>query len=162
MARYLLDAMLGNLAVYLRLCGHDTVYALDRDIEADDRLLELAAAEGRVLVTRDEQLAARAAAASSRAAPGSILLRTRETEDMLRELASAGVALSPTDEPAWCGRCNGELRRVERDGTAAVPEYVPNESENHRLWRCRACGQYFWKGGHWDRMVATLDRAREC
>ncbi|TKX52332.1 hypothetical protein EXE45_19560, partial [Halorubrum sp. SP9] len=55
--------MCGKLATYLRLCGYDAAYALDRGVEADDRLLDLAADEGRTLVTRDRELAARADAA---------------------------------------------------------------------------------------------------
>jgi len=34
--RFLLDVMLGKLATYLRMCGYDTLYALEEDIEADD------------------------------------------------------------------------------------------------------------------------------
>ncbi|WP_394348159.1 Mut7-C RNAse domain-containing protein, partial [Halorubrum sp. SP9] len=59
----MLDVMCGKLATYLRLCGYDAAYALDRGVEADDRLLDLAADEGRTLVTRDRELAARADAA---------------------------------------------------------------------------------------------------
>lgn len=40
--RLLLDVMLGKLAVYLRVCGYDTAYALGRGLEA--QLAELRAA----------------------------------------------------------------------------------------------------------------------
>lgn len=55
-----LDVMCGKLAVYLRMCGHDASYALDRDVKSDDRIRDLACMEGRVLLTRDRELAARA------------------------------------------------------------------------------------------------------
>lgn len=148
--RYLCDAMLGTLPTYLRLCGHDTVYALDRDVEADDAVLALAAGEDRVLLTRDEQLAAMA--------EQSILLRERETEPQLRELAAGGVALTPVAEPEYCGRCNGLLTRGDADGSGQRPEYVPDDVAP--VWRCRDCDQRFWKGSHWDRMVATLADVR--
>lgn len=51
----LLDVMCGTLATYLRMCGNDAAYALDRDVEADERLREIAADENRVLLTRDEE-----------------------------------------------------------------------------------------------------------
>jgi uncharacterized protein with PIN domain len=57
--RVLCDAMLGKLARYLRMCGYDTAYALDRGIEADAAIGELARREGRTLLTRDADLAAR-------------------------------------------------------------------------------------------------------
>ncbi|WP_394296245.1 Mut7-C RNAse domain-containing protein [Halorubrum sp. AJ67] len=25
-------------------------------------------------------------------------------------------------------------------------------------WRCADCGQWFWKGGHWDAVAARIDR----
>lgn len=53
--KLLLDVMCGGLTSYLRMCGHDTVYALDRGVEADDRLLAIAHEEDRTLVTRDSQ-----------------------------------------------------------------------------------------------------------
>jgi uncharacterized protein with PIN domain len=149
--RYLLDAMLGTLATYLRLCGHDTCYALDRDVEADAAVLALATAEDRVLLTRDEQLAARA--------ERSILLRQRGTEPQLRELAAAGLDLTPVEEPVHCGRCNGRLARETAAGSDARPEYVPDDATP--VWRCRDCDQRFWKGSHWDRMAATLAAVRE-
>jgi len=149
--RLLLDAMLGNLATYLRLCGHDTVYALDRDAEADDAVLALVADEGRTLVTRDEHLSARADRA--------VLLRNRDTVPQLRELAAASVDLTPAAEPVHCGRCNGRLVRGDATDSDARPEYVPDDAAP--VWRCRDCDQRFWKGSHWDRMVATLSDVRD-
>lgn len=152
MARYLVDAMLGGLPPYLRICGHDAAFALDRDVESDDAVSDLATTEGRTLVTRDEALAARV--------DDSVPVRSTDTEAQLRELAEAGVALAPTDESTRCGRCNGRLRRLERDGagTDPLPDYVPDAQ--WPVWRCRSCGQYFWRGSHWDRMVATLEAVR--
>jgi hypothetical protein len=142
---FLLDVMLGTLASYLRMCGYDAVYALDRGIEADDRLLELARAEGRTLLTRDVDLAGRA--------DRSLLLTEREPIDQLRELAAAGVRLGLDERPSRCGRCNATVEPVP-DG-AETPEYAPDPAETPQ-WRCTACGQVFWKGSHWDRVRETL------
>jgi hypothetical protein len=139
----LLDAMLGDLRSYLRMCGHDAAYALDRGVEADDELLAWARDEGRVLVTRDRDLAARA--------ERSVLVESRDTREGLRALRAAGVALSLEDSPTRCGRCNGDVERVD---PAGVPEYVPDDED--RVWRCRDCGQHFWKGSHWDEVRETL------
>lgn len=146
---FLLDVMLGKLAVYLRLCGYDTVYALDRDTEADDELLAMADREKRTLLTRDVHL-------SNRADRG-FLLTERDPRDQLAELAVAGLALEPTDEPVRCGRCNGSVEAVEH--ADETPDYAPDPSEQPQ-WCCRACGQVFWKGSHWDRMRETLREAR--
>jgi hypothetical protein len=53
-ARFVVDTMLGRLARWLRAMGFDTLYP--GQVE-DHRLLHLAHAEDRVLVTRDRRLA---------------------------------------------------------------------------------------------------------
>jgi uncharacterized protein with PIN domain len=139
----LLDVMLGKLATYLRMCGYDTAYALDRGVEADDRLLELARSEGRLLVTRDAQLARRA---------DGLLLESTAVTDQLRELADAGFCLE-LSEPTRCAKCNGELVAVVAD--AETPEYAPDPAEL-QIWRCQNCGQHFWKGSHWGSVETAL------
>lgn len=141
----LLDVMCGGLVAYLRMCGHDTVYAGDRDLEADDALLAVARDDERTIVTRDVQLASRAEA--------SILLESRDVEAQLAELAAAGLELTLDAEPDFCGRCNGPLEPV--DSAASTPEYAPDPAET-AVWHCRDCGQHFWRGSHWDRVERTL------
>jgi len=140
-----LDSMLGKLATYLRMCGYDAAYALDRGAEADDDLLALAETEGRRLLTRDRSLAGRREDA--------VLLTEREVPDQLRELSAAGFALELSDEPRYCGTCNAPVEPVDR--TEPTPEYAPDPAET-AVWRCRDCGQHFWKGSHWDDVAARL------
>lgn len=141
----LLDVMLGKLAVYLRLCGYDAAYAGDRGVEDDDRLLAMAAEEGRVLVSRDRSLVARSDAG--------LLLVERDVDDQLDELRAAGATLELADRPERCGRCNGVLEPVEDD--VERPAYAPPPDE-HACWRCVDCGQFFWRGSHWDRVGDAL------
>ena len=142
-----LDAMLGKLATYLRMCGYDAAYALDRDAEADADLLALAETEGRRLVTRDAELAGKRADA--------VLLTEREVDDQLRELVAAGFELELSEEPVRCGTCNAPVEPVDR--TEPTPEYAPDPAET-AVWRCRDCGQHFWKGSHW---ADVADQIRE-
>lgn len=139
--RLLLDAMCGHLTGVCRMCGHDTVYALDEGLEDDGRLLALVRETGRTLVTRDVQLASRA--------DRSVLLSGVDHDEHLRALRDAGVDLTLQDRPTYCGRCNGPVERVdepEQDG-GAHPAYVPDGERP--VWRCTECGQHFWKGSHW-------------
>lgn len=149
--RLLVDGMCGGIVVYCRMCGHDTLYAGDRDLEADDRLLDVATDEDRTIVTRDVNLAGR----SERA----ILLESRDTDEQLRTLQGRGIDLSLPDEPRRCGRCNGPLERVSEAGTTDTPSYAPDSSDVP-VWACRNCGQHFWKGSHWDRVRRTLEAVR--
>ena len=144
--------MVGKLASYLRMCGYDAAYALDRGVEADDRLREIAAVEERRLVTRDVALARRAEGDDG---PTPLLLSSGDVTDQLGTVAAEGYELTPAARPARCGDCNGRLRRGD-ETDAARPGYVPDERDRERVWRCVDCGQWFWKGGHWDRVSETL------
>ena len=147
--RLVLDVMLGKLPSYLRMCGYDAVYVLDRDIEADDRILALARAEGRTLLTRDRGLAART--------DDAVLLTARAVTGQLEELRAAGFRLELEDTPTFCGTCNGVVEAVAAD--AATPGYAPDPAETD-VWRCRDCRQCFWEGSHWADVaerLATLD-----
>jgi hypothetical protein len=143
--RLLLDVMLGKLAVYLRVCGYDAAYALDRGIEDDDRLATLAEGEGRRLLTRDVELAA--------SVDGAVLVTALALDDQLAELREAGFDLEIADVPTRCGRCNGVLDPVSSE--VETPDYAPDSAETD-CWRCRSCGQVFWKGSHYDRIDEAL------
>lgn len=143
--RFLLDTMLGKLATYLRMCGYDAAYTLDEGLEDDEATLAWLRGSDRTLVTRSHALADRT--------PDTLLLESRDIEDQLRELAAAGVELSLGEEPSRCGVCNGPVERVGPD--ERTPEYAPDPAEVD-VWRCRECGQHFWRGGHWDDVAATL------
>lgn len=145
MNRLLLDVMLGKLTTYLRMCGYDAAYALDRGIEADDEIRQLAREEERTLVTRDADLAART--------DDAILLSTLDITDQLRELQNIGFELTLTT-PARCANCNTVLELVPDDAT--TPEYAPS-TDDQSLWRCPNCGQHYWNGSHWADVETTLE-----
>lgn len=146
MTRLLLDAMLGRLTTYLRMCGYDVVYTLDEGLEADEEILASADSESRTLLTRDRELAGRC--------DDALLLDSREIADQLAELAVAGFELDLPERPERCSVCNGTLDRV---GPAHdTPEYAPDPAEV-AVWQCECCGQHFWKGSHWDDVEQTLE-----
>ena len=147
--KLLLDAMLGKLARYLRMCGHDAAYALERGVEGDDAVLALAEEEGRRLVTRDVALAARAEDA--------LLVESKEIAGQLGELRAAGLDLTLA-EPERCGRCNGRLVPVPTG--ESTPEYAPDPG-GEPVWRCPDCGQHFWRGSHWDDVRERLEALEE-
>ncbi len=160
--------MCGKLATYLRMCGYDAAYALDRGIEDDDRLLSLSVREDRTLITRDRELASRA--------DDALCLRARDVLDQLRAVAAAGYPVQLAAEPARCGVCNGPVERVGagRADAPDPPDYVPDDvgrpvgdatavspdddaTDARPAWRCRDCGRWFWKGSHWEDVAARLE-----
>jgi len=142
--RFLLDVMLGKLATYLRMCGYDTLYALDEGLEADDAIRARAQSTDRTLLTRDRELAAQTA--------GAILLESRDIEDQLAELRQHGIGIELPARPERCSVCNGPLTHLSPE---KHPDHAPDEIAT--VWQCRACDQYFWKGSHWERIQETID-----
>lgn len=139
-----LDVMLGGIVSPLRMIGYDTAYALDRGVEDDEAIIELAKHEDRLLLTRDQAVASRV--------DSGVLLTETDPQAQLRELADAGFELSLT-EPSRCSHCNGALRRITK-GTG--PKNGPSP-ETEAVWRCRDCGQWYWKGSHWTHLENRLE-----
>ena len=140
----LCDHMLGTLAKWLRFMGYDTAYPGPL---GDTELIDLAKREGRVLLTRDKELAARC--------PRALRVRSDDLEEQIREVASAlGLRLS---EPlSRCSLCNTLLVHVSpEDAKGAVPEGV--WARHQEFWQCPQCRRMYWQGSHWDKMVGRLN-----
>ena len=137
--RFLVDAMLGTLATWLRLLGYDARYCRALD---DDALAEQARREGRVLVTRDRELARR------RTAGRVALIRARDLRRQWIELART-LRLRPRLSQALsrCAICNKELELLARAAARPlVPPYV--HATRRRFRRCPGCGRVFWRATH--------------
>jgi protein-L-isoaspartate(D-aspartate) O-methyltransferase len=145
--RFLADSMVGKLARWLRLLGHDVRY--ERCLE-DGELVAAAVEEGRVVLTRDRKLVER------RACRRYVLLQSDEPQEQLLELIRA-VDL-PLDEALWmqrCLECNGLLEKVNRAAVRGeVPPYV--YAHHERFARCKECGHTYWRGTHVKGMLARI------
>ncbi len=103
--RFLCDAMLGSLCRWLRLFGYDAEYGGVR--MTDSEILVWAAGEGRLLVTRDRELAS--------IGPRTMLVRSSGLEDQLVEVLSRlSLDPAPTLDNSRCTVCNGALEDVTR------------------------------------------------
>lgn len=134
--RLLLDGMLGRLAKWLRLLGYDAEYD---NSASDTELARRARAEGRVLLTRDHELANRPS------------LRTLHiaSEALAEQVHEVQRALGPPSDPALsrCALCNRPLEPVAREEvTRAVPPYIYRTQREFD--RCPACGRIYWAGTH--------------
>jgi uncharacterized protein with PIN domain len=144
--RFLCDEMLARLARLLRAAGYDADLAFGG--ERDTPMLRRAQAEGRVLVTRDRELAARAA-------PAAVLLRTDALDDQARALAAA-VPIDWRHAPfTRCVVDNHPLREATPEEVARMPASVRAMDGPFRA--CPACGRRYWPGSHVKRLGARLD-----
>lgn len=144
--RFVVDAMLGRLARWLRALGYDTLYPGPAD---DHRLLELSTLEERILLTRDGHLARQAGARGC-------LIRAEDVDTQLLETVQR-LALSP-DAMDWftrCLDCNGSLEpRLKSAIRSLVPERIFDTQTE--FTGCPSCGKIYWWGSHAERMQARL------
>jgi uncharacterized protein with PIN domain len=147
MERFVADRMLGKLAKWLRVLGHDTLY-LSR---AGDKEILAGLHEGRILLTRNRR-------AGSWHEHGRVLvIKANDPEDQLREVIQhLHLSLVSDDLFSRCLRCNRDLTELRREeAIGAVPEYVWHS--HHRFYYCGSCERIFWAGSHPARMRQRLE-----
>jgi len=143
--RFVADVMLGRLARWLRALGYDTLYFHDAP---DRRLLVVALAERRRLLTRDVALALRAREAA-------LLVRAEELDLQLKEVTEA-CGLAGRLGLSRCLECNGVLVSTPPQAVRGrVPPYT--FATCREFWQCSDCRRVFWAGTH----VAGIRRRLE-
>ncbi len=145
--RFVADAHLGGLAHLLRMTGFDTLY--DNHFR-DDEIECIAAAQGRIVLTRDRELLKR------RGVTQGCYVRALRSELQLREVFDrrdlAGSAQAFT---RWLS-CNALLRAIDKAQVA--PRLSPGVRERYeRFATCDGCARVFWEGMHWRRMRELVD-----
>ncbi|AIF69669.1 hypothetical protein PAP_06360 [Palaeococcus pacificus DY20341] len=143
------DLMLGRLARWLRLYGYDTIYG----VKDDDEILKIAESEGRIVLTRDEDLAKRA--------ENVILIHSNTFEEQIKQLREEGFKFEELFPPnARCPKCNGLIREVEKE---EIIEKVPQRvyEKYDEFYVCTQCGQIYWPGRQWREVVKIDKKLRE-
>ena len=150
--KFLADSMLGKLARWLRLLGFDTFYSPSI---SDEEMLRIAKNEGRVLLTRDHQLARRAEREGIRV----ILLEKEDLKGMLVRVASE-LGFEPRFDPdnTRCPLCNERLSRVKSPSMVRTTWSPPVRAREY--WVCPRCGQVYWRGKHFISISRTLEEIR--
>jgi uncharacterized protein with PIN domain len=135
--------MLGRLARWLRLLGYDTLYA---GKGSDHQVIACARAEGRVVLTRDRELARRRGARF-------LLIRSQDLAEQIAEVVSVYGAPGARR----CSQCNAPLvRATPAQARDHVPPYVFQTQTEFRY--CPTCDKYYWPGTHWDGVRQILEQ----
>jgi uncharacterized protein with PIN domain len=147
--RLIADAMLGKLARWLRILGYDTLY---NPRWPDNELVRLARAEGRILLTRDVELARR------RGVRMLFVVHDRVEAQLRQVVASLGL---PADgQFSRCPVCNEPLEAVPKSWAwGYVPPYTFCTQREFRL--CPRCNHFYWRGTHWQRMQRVIEDLRD-
>jgi len=143
---FVADTHLGQLAVYLRLLGFDTLY---RNDYVDHQLAHISATDGRVLLTRDRGLLKHKLVVHGYCVRESV--PRQQLLSVLRRYQLAG-AVHP-----WlrCTRCNGILHPVAK---ADILNRLEPKTQQYyaEFQQCDTCGQVYWEGSHFEQMQAFV------
>jgi uncharacterized protein with PIN domain len=154
----LADAMLGRLAVWLRLIGFDTLYAgrlpgqgAGAGARSDHQIAARARAEGRIVLTRDREMARRRGIRC-------LYVESQVLEEQLAQvIAALGTPCAPTPR---CPQCNEPLADISpMEARPYVPAYV--WKTHARFQRCSECDKVYWPGSHWERIEKTIARVMD-
>ena len=148
--RFALDGHLGRLARYLRLLGFDAAHRPQAD---DTDLANTAAAEDRILLTRDLDLLKRRVVRRG--------YRVRNTDphrqavEVARQFGLTRL-LSPFTRCLACGERLTSATAEEIAGR--VPEGVA--ARYATFHRCPGCGRIYWPGSHHRRLSLLVEEVR--
>ena len=145
--RFLVDAMLGRLARWLRILGSDASYTSDI---ADAELARCAFEQNRVVLTRDR------AFPDEWRVPRALVLASEDPLEQLRSVVTAFDLDWRKRLFTRCSSCNQEIEPIPREEVASrVPSRVLREQRD--FFHCPGCEHIYWEGSHLDRMRRTLE-----
>lgn len=145
MVKFIADVHLGRLARILRMLGFDTVYS--NSFPATE-MLRIAAAENRIVLSRN------AALAKNKAAVAAFHIRSEDVREQIRSVINS-FALEPFHPFSRCMVCNGLLQAVKKESINMQLEENTTEYFND-FWQCQNCKKIFWKGSHYEHMLRLL------
>ncbi|AMO25286.1 Mut7-C RNAse domain-containing protein [Ramlibacter solisilvae] len=145
--RFVADVHLGTLALFLRMMGFDTLHDYSF---ADDEIERIAAAQNRVVLTRDRDLLKR------RSITHGCYVHALRPQQQLREVFQRLDLMRSAKPFTLCPGCNAALQAVAK--AQVEPLLPPQVRESYQQFSaCAVCGRVFWEGEHWQRVRALVD-----
>ncbi|OHB40885.1 MAG: hypothetical protein A2069_04335 [Planctomycetes bacterium GWB2_41_19] len=138
--------MLGRLARWLRILGHDVVY--DSSI-SDNDLIARAIREHRIILTMDRKLTERESAKNS------LLIKSPSYKEQLKQVITHYNIDYKSGIFTRCLVCNSLLASIEKEKIKdKVPPYVYSTQDEFDI--CQQCGRIYWSGTHRVKMLGML------
>jgi len=155
-SRFLLDIHLGKLAKYLRLLGFDIMYDNKMD---DPELAMISNTTKRILITRDRKLLMR------RIVERGLFIRNDDPYDQCIEVLERLDLWDDLQPFSRCMVCNQKIEPIEINTPEfeKIEDLIPSKVKGwcSTYSYCSTCHKAYWKGSHWDKMTAFLERLTE-
>lgn len=139
---FFVDAMLGNIARKLRLLGYDSQYFSDI---YDEKLIDSAKKEKRIIISKDEELIKRAQKHDIRSI---YITKEYEVEQFFEIITSVNLKrFQINGDIARCPKCNSLTESIDKE---LIKEKIPYRvlKSNDKFWICKYCNQVYWEGTH--------------
>lgn len=139
--KFLVDAMLGKLARWLRILGYDTEYVRYLD---DPQIIALARYQKRTLLTKDLTMV-------QRAPDITYLVKSEKWESQVKETIQV-FRLNADSFLSRCPECNQKLIEISsKEAKKSVPLFVAHTFQQFK--KCPQCQKVYWNGTHWQRIA---------
>ena len=150
--KLLCDRMLGSLAKWLRIFGFDTYYA--KEGVEDQKLIEIAKEEKRILITRDKELIYDAKRENLKV----IDIKSRDLGEQLQKTLTK-IKIDPKKYLTRCLVCNSLIEEIEKE---KVRNKVPGQvfENNDKFWFCKKCEKIYWNGTHYENMLSKIKQTK--
>ncbi|HPQ54787.1 MAG TPA: Mut7-C RNAse domain-containing protein, partial [Spirochaetota bacterium] len=113
----------------------------------------------RILLTRDRGLLKR------KIVTRRLIIRNTDPEKQVLEVIERLHLQSSIKPFTRCIACNGEIAAVDMESEkfAALRQTIPPGvlAWCTEYYTCTSCGKVYWKGSHYDRMCAMVERFRK-
>jgi len=132
------DCMLGKCARWLRILGFDTLFFSKAE---DDRLIDLARKQNRVLLTRDTGIVEKAKQIEV------LFIKSEHWKSQVRQVLSELNLREQAKPYSRCIECNVMLKPLsKKQAKNLVAPFVYERSDSFAL--CLKYGRVFWPGTH--------------
>jgi uncharacterized protein with PIN domain len=150
--KFIVDNNVGKLAKWLRVMGYDAVLFCGED---DGRMVKVALAQGRVILTKDREVMKRRLVTSGKLR--AVLIEGDNVEAQLHQVVEAFNLDYHFSPFSVCLECNQHLIEKDKDAVQElVPPYV---FKTQRLYmECPSCHRIYWRGTHWQAMSRELEK----
>jgi uncharacterized protein len=146
----MIDQNAGKMVKLLRLLGFDSVFFTGPD---DTRMVELALAESRIILTRDTHIRERRLVTGGKVK--SVLISSDDPEIQVHQVVNELNLQNSLKAFSLCLECNYPLQNIAKDKIKErVPPYV--WQTKNEFMECARCHRIYWKGTHWSSMNSRL------
>jgi len=134
--RFLCDAMLGDIAEWLRLTGFFVFYNPEID---DNELVRIASEKGYIILTRDKEL-------SKRKNIDVLYLKSKEFGKTIKEIfKKLKISIEEKDVFSRCPVCGEKLIKIDKEEVKIfIPIRIYEEYNEFKM--CKNCEKIYWKG----------------